>query len=158
VSPCPPILCFGDTVMLCSPGWNLKSSCLYVLRLLGLYVYTTTTSSLKKEKKKFFFFSFLFQYWGLNSGPTPWATPPAFFCDGFFWDSVSWTICPWWLQPSILLISASWISRIIHVSHLHRAETIFLWWFYITEADKFNITNLGYIISLNIVLKLFQKV
>jgi hypothetical protein len=28
-------------------------------------------------------FSF-FQYWGLNSGPTPGATPPALFCDGFF--------------------------------------------------------------------------
>jgi hypothetical protein len=25
------------------------------------------------------------QYWGLNSGPTPWATPPALFCVmGFF--------------------------------------------------------------------------
>jgi hypothetical protein len=22
-------------------------------------------------------------YWGLNSGPIPWATPPALFCDGF---------------------------------------------------------------------------
>jgi hypothetical protein len=26
--------------------------------------------------KDFFFF---FQYWGLNSGPSPWATPPALF-------------------------------------------------------------------------------
>jgi hypothetical protein len=23
-------------------------------------------------------------YWGLTSGPTLWATPPALFCDGFF--------------------------------------------------------------------------
>jgi hypothetical protein len=29
------------------------------------------------------FFSFL-QYWGLNSGPTLQATPPALFCDEFF--------------------------------------------------------------------------
>jgi hypothetical protein len=30
-----------------------------------------------------FYFIFL-QYWGLNSGPTPQATPPAHFIDGFF--------------------------------------------------------------------------
>jgi hypothetical protein len=24
------------------------------------------------------------QYFGLNSGPTPWAIPPALFCEGFF--------------------------------------------------------------------------
>jgi hypothetical protein len=29
-------------------------------------------------------FYFSFQYWGLNSGSTPWATLPALFCDGFF--------------------------------------------------------------------------
>jgi hypothetical protein len=29
----------------------------------------------------FFFFLWC---WGLNSGPTPWATPPALFCDGLF--------------------------------------------------------------------------
>jgi hypothetical protein len=26
-------------------------------------------------------FFFFLRYWGLNSGPIPWATPP-FFCDG----------------------------------------------------------------------------
>jgi hypothetical protein len=31
---------------------------------------------------------------GLNSGPAPWATPPALFCDEFFRASVLWTICP----------------------------------------------------------------
>jgi hypothetical protein len=34
-----------------------------------------------------FFVAYLFiylQYWGLNSGPTPRATPPALFCDGYF--------------------------------------------------------------------------
>jgi hypothetical protein len=29
------------------------------------------------------------RYLGLNSGPTPWVTPPVLFCDGFFWDRVS---------------------------------------------------------------------
>jgi hypothetical protein len=32
------------------------------------------------------------------------------FCDGFFWDTVSWTICPGWLRTTILLISASWVT------------------------------------------------
>jgi hypothetical protein len=41
----------------------------------------------------------------LNSGPTSWATPPALFCDGFFQDRISWTICLGWLQNTIFLIS-----------------------------------------------------
>jgi hypothetical protein len=59
------------------------------------------------------FFFFLIFFCGL--GPTPWATPPAPFSDGlffFFWDRVSWTICVGWLWTVILLISASWVSRI----------------------------------------------
>jgi hypothetical protein len=35
----------------------------------------------------FFFFFFLW-YWGLNSEPTPWATPPALSCVRYFWDRV----------------------------------------------------------------------
>jgi hypothetical protein len=58
-----------------------------------------------------------FWYWGLNSGPTPWATPPALFCDGLFQDKVSWTVAWSWHQTMILLISASWVARIIRVSH-----------------------------------------
>jgi hypothetical protein len=38
---------------------------------------------------------------------TTWAAPPALFCDGFFRDRVSQTICLGWLWPAILLISAS---------------------------------------------------
>jgi hypothetical protein len=50
---------------------------------------------------------FLFwQYWGLNSGLIPWATPPALFCDGFFQDRVLRTTFPlgWTLtcKPSSL--------------------------------------------------------
>jgi large subunit ribosomal protein L35Ae len=34
-----------------------------------------------------------------------------FFCDGYFWDRVSQTICPGRLQIATLLISASWDYR-----------------------------------------------
>jgi hypothetical protein len=60
---------------------------------------------------------FFLQYWDLNSGPTPWATPPALFCDGFFQDRVSGTISPGLFQTLYLLISASWLARITGVSH-----------------------------------------
>jgi hypothetical protein len=58
-------------------------------------------------------------YWGLNSGPMIWATPPALFCDGFFQDRVSQTICPEGLQTTatVLLMFASWIARITGTSH-----------------------------------------
>jgi hypothetical protein len=33
----------------------------------------------------FYFLFFVFLWcWGLNSGPTPRATPPVLFCEGFF--------------------------------------------------------------------------
>jgi hypothetical protein len=51
-------------------------------------------------------------YWGLNSRPSPLATPPAEFFGIVFWDRVSQTICLGWLQTVILLISASWVARI----------------------------------------------
>jgi hypothetical protein len=63
------------------------------------------------------FLNIFLQYWGLNSGPTPWATPPAPFCEGFFWDRVSQTFCPGWLWITVLLISASWVARITGMSH-----------------------------------------
>jgi hypothetical protein len=53
----------------------------------------------------------------LNWRPTPWATPPAISCDRFFQDRVLGTICPSWFWTLILLISASWVARIIGVSH-----------------------------------------
>jgi hypothetical protein len=53
----------------------------------------------------------------LNSEPSSWATPPAHFWDRFFWDRVSWTISLGWLWTAILLISASWVAKIIWVSH-----------------------------------------
>jgi hypothetical protein len=57
---------------------------------------------------------FFLQYWGLNSGPSPWGTPSAqFFSDKVSWDRVLQTICLGWLQSVILLISASRVARII---------------------------------------------
>jgi hypothetical protein len=62
----------------------------------------------------------------LNSGPSPWATPPVLFLWKVFWDRVSWTICPGRLQTSTLLISPSWIARITSMSHWHPAPITLL--------------------------------
>jgi hypothetical protein len=64
------------------------------------------------------------RYWGLNSGPTTWATPLALFLVKGFWDRVSWSICLGWLQTLILPISASWV-RITCVSHWRPANSLF---------------------------------
>jgi hypothetical protein len=72
------------------------------------------------------FFFFFLVVWGLNSGPSPWITPPALFLWRCFRDRVLWTICPGWLWSTILLISASWVARIIGVSHWCLALASFL--------------------------------
>jgi hypothetical protein len=61
----------------------------------------------------FFFFLYLFiACWGLNSGPTPWATLPAlFFVMGFFKIGSLEIICLDWLWTVIFLVSASWVGR-----------------------------------------------
>jgi hypothetical protein len=46
---------------------------------------------------------------------------------------VSQTICPGWLETSILLISASWVARITGMSHWHWAQVCFLKAVYIWE-------------------------
>jgi hypothetical protein len=71
-----------------------------------------------------FFFFFFLLYWGLNSGPIPWATLPALFWERFFWDRVSQTICLGWLWTMILLISASCNPRFTGISHQHPARSI----------------------------------
>jgi hypothetical protein len=80
----------------------------------------TLSSNLIPHSEKAFF-----QYLGLNSGRTPRTTPPAFSCDGYFWDRVSRTFCPRWLPTTNLLISDSWVARIIGMSHWHLAPVFF---------------------------------
>jgi hypothetical protein len=59
-------------------------------------------------------------YWDLNSGSSPWATPPALFLWWVFQAMVSWTVCPGWLLTMILLISAFWVARIMGMCHQWR--------------------------------------
>jgi hypothetical protein len=66
-------------------------------------------------------------YWGLNSEPIPSVTPPALSCDGFIWDRVLWTICHSWLQTMVLLISASWVARIIGMKPLTSGWFGYFW-------------------------------
>jgi hypothetical protein len=55
-------------------------------------------------------------------------TLPALFCVGYFQDRVSWTICLGWPRTIIFLISASWVPRIIGVSHQYPARCHSLLW------------------------------
>jgi hypothetical protein len=57
------------------------------------------------------------QFWGLNSGPSPWATPPALFLWRVFWARVSQNYVLGWLWIALLLISASWVARFTDMSH-----------------------------------------
>jgi hypothetical protein len=62
------------------------------------------------------------RYWGMNSGPPPWAIAPALFYDGFCWDRVSELFCPTCLRSIIILISASCVANITCVSHCGAAS------------------------------------
>jgi hypothetical protein len=65
---------------------------------------------------QYFLFFFLW-YWSLNSGTTSWATPPTLSCDLFFFEIRSHELfARGWLQTVILLISTSWVSRLISYS------------------------------------------
>jgi hypothetical protein len=44
--------------------------------------------------------TFFLQHRGLNSGPTPWATRPALFCDGFFLSYSVFACCSFKLRSS----------------------------------------------------------
>jgi hypothetical protein len=76
-----------------------------------------------------YLFIYLFlQYWGLNPGPTPWATLPALFlwCDGFseirFWELFAPAgFKPW--SPDLCL----WVARITSVSHWSPALFLIFW-------------------------------
>jgi hypothetical protein len=95
----------------------------YQLRLLVLWHQINRTGRGRLFCCLFFFF---LQYWGLNSGPSPWVTLPAFLWK-VFQDRFSQTICPGWLQTLILLISACWLARIIGVGHQHPTSVVFLY-------------------------------
>jgi hypothetical protein len=75
-----------------------------------------------------------------------WATPSAHFCEGFFWDRVSWTICPGWPWISILLISASWVSGITGGSHQHPAQNSF----YFNFLRGAGVWTLGFALALSL--------
>jgi hypothetical protein len=57
-----------------------------------------------------FLFFFFLRFWGLNSEPTPWATPPALFVKGFFKIGSLELFAQLAL---VLLMSSSWVARII---------------------------------------------
>jgi hypothetical protein len=68
----------------------------------------------------FIFFVFVFCSTGVwTQGLHLEVTSPALFCDGFFRDRVSRTICLGWFRTAILLIPASWVAKITDVSHWH---------------------------------------
>jgi hypothetical protein len=51
------------------------------------------------------------------------------FCEGFYWDKFSRTICPGWLWTEILLISASWLAGITGVV-TGTWQILFIFWWY----------------------------
>jgi hypothetical protein len=68
------------------------------------YVHCPKEKHCSNRKHHSFTFS-IFSYKDSNSWPTPWASPSALFCDGFFWDRIFQSICPDWLPTTILLNS-----------------------------------------------------
>jgi hypothetical protein len=111
---------------------DLLSGCVYS------WLYTGTSACL---------YIYIWWHWGLNSGPTPWASPPALFSDGLFWDRVLWTICLGWVRTAVLLISASWVARITGVSH--RIWPFFLFSiFWLVPNFLPDMTEINYVIEL----------
>jgi hypothetical protein len=73
----------------------------------------SSTSDVWTYKEIENFFSVL----GLNLRAFTLSHSASSFWDGYFRDRVSRTICPGWLQTMILLTSASWVARIIGMTH-----------------------------------------
>jgi hypothetical protein len=104
--------------------WKLALPIVALLMTLSKSPYFKIVLAVLQKYKHEVFFSFKMcffcvWYWGLNSGPTTWATPVILFCDGCFWDRVLQTI---WTV--ILLMSASWVARIKDMSHWHPAKNV----------------------------------
>jgi hypothetical protein len=88
-------------------------------------------------------------YWGLNSCPTPWATPSVLLCEGFFRNRVLQTIWLGWIRTVILLISASWVAKVTVMRHQHQAYLLFLFCF---NGNQFILLLLGWDMGLKIPL------
>jgi hypothetical protein len=71
-----------------------------------------------------FFFFFSTEAWTQGLYLEPLHQPC--FCEGFFETGSCRTICPCWLWTLVLLISASWVTRITGVSHQPLAPCIIL--------------------------------
>jgi hypothetical protein len=87
--------------------WSIDA---YVYPCASTWSIFVGSFGIRKTSSSIFCFVLLLWYWGLNSGATPWATPPFLFCDGFYRDRVFKTICPGWLWTTTLLISVSWVE------------------------------------------------
>jgi hypothetical protein len=70
---------------------------------------------------------FFLQHWGLNSGPTLWATPSTLICEEFFLDRVLWNYLPGLASncdpPYICLL----IAKITGMSH-QPSSVRSIWW------------------------------
>jgi hypothetical protein len=77
---------FSHFFMKDTPNYNYN--CAKIQLFLNLFIYMnkpcTPSTRIPSYQSLFFPFFFFLRYWGLNSGPTPSATPPALFCEGFF--------------------------------------------------------------------------
>jgi hypothetical protein len=87
---------------------------------------------------------------------------PCFVLD-FFQYRVKQTICTGWLWTTILLITASWVARIIAVSHQHPALMvllfIYVYFLFINESVLWKIMHLKWpIIFMNRRSKLWLQV
>jgi hypothetical protein len=88
---------------------------------------SNTTSG--EWKVVFFFFFFCSTcVWTQGLHLEPFHQP--FFMKGFFEIGSHELFASGWLQTPILLISASWVSRITGMSHRHLAGFIFVHWFW----------------------------
>jgi hypothetical protein len=107
-------------------NWELwRMSCnFFCCCCIGVWILPSTfqTGALPFEHASSPFYFILFYlflwYWGLNSGPTPRATPPAPFCDGYFLrQSLSWTVFPGLTLTTDPPDLCSWVARITGMSH-----------------------------------------
>jgi hypothetical protein len=59
------------------------------------------------------------------------------FCDRFFQDKVLQTVFSDWLWTTVLLISASWVTRTTGMSHQCLAQSIYYWVCFHAEFDSY---------------------